>query len=698
VTRISNFVLAAAAAGTTIIALFFGLPALVHQANEAAFNWPLANLLPVYWPFALLIFFFVSAPAAVLPARLGRFWAAGAVIIAVYAWAHGSFQTYDFGSVDGLNFNPTVPLEHATIEIVIIIGMAILVSAFALRAPKAAAIIVLLPALGLLVETVPGVIATPAAPTIEASRIEDIASLSPHSNVVVVLLDAMQSDIFEDLVRSDVSLAEALDGFTLYADTLGAASTTYLTMPSLHAGVTYRGEAILPYFRTAVGQRSVMTKVAGSGYRGILVNEIQRICPEQIECISSLAALTGDKDSIIAEASTLMDSVLFRVAPLFLKAAIYNDGRWIIQPWTADPRIAHRVVEGNEFLKEVGGALNVSASTPQLRFFHLFSTHPPFVLDDKCSYVEHELDFNRTNVEQQVHCALRALAGLLSAMKVSGAYDQSHIIIMSDHGIGLESTRTTFSTGMAVLMGQANPTFAIKPAGATGPFQTAYDPVHIGDFGATLCDMIGSCVADAGISALSEVTTRSRIFNQYSWRHEYWLAETIPDLTQYRVIGPLGDSSSWFPGPLQDLPINDRIDFRSDGTGLQYLGVGWHRPEDWGTWSGSQSTSLFAQLPSLPDNVNLRIAATAFVRAEHPSLNVIVKINDRSVDTLMFDVETSSMEAVIPLDAAGLNASGGLLKVTFENRTAATPTELGISDDPRLLGIGLLWAEIEEGT
>lgn len=703
-TRTANIMMAGAAALSATITVFVGLPAIVYRANEATFYWPLANLLLAHWPLAVLAFMVLALPPCLLPVRLGKAWAIGTVVTAVYLWAHGVFQTHDFGSMDGLNFRPTVPPTDSLIEFVVILLLCILIAVFALRMPKAATALVLFPVLGGLAEAVPAIITTPPAPVSNESRIPDIAKLSKTSNVVVVLLDGMQSDVFEEVVRRTPALSSEMKGFTLYANTLGAAPSTFLSMPTVHSGETYDRSALRPYFQSAVGRHSVLTKIVASGSRGILVNPIQNICPDQVKCLTSRAAMTGDSQSISAEATVLTDSVLFRIAPLFLKDAVYtntvyNKSKWML--WAPDPRFVNVVAEGNAFLREVASATNAGASAPQLRFFHLFSTHPPFLSNEDCTYTGKELEFNRVHIERQVSCALGALSELFSAMKKAGVYDPSHIIIMSDHGIGLKKTGNGPSNSLSHTMALANPTFAVKPAGSTTPFQVDHKDVHIGDFGATLCDLLNSCIAEHGYSALSQPIFRSRLFNQYAMTQEIWFADAIPGLVQYRVVGPQENSGNWFPNAPEAISIGQQIDFTQKGNGGHYLSVGWHQLEPWGTWSGADTTSLLGYIfPDIPDHLYLRLSAIGFVLKEHPKLDVDVYVNNKFIQTLAFDPTNSKQEVTIPLDASTMStikSADGLIKISFRNKSIASPASLGISADTRPLGIGLKWIRLEEG-
>ena len=159
------------------------------------------------------------------------------------------------------------------------------------------------------------------------TRMPDAASFSNESNALIVLMDSMTSDVFEEVVESTPALRQAFDGFLFFPDTVGAAPTTYLSMPTIHSARTYRNGAILgQFFDDAVGSHSVLTKVAKAGYRAILVNPI-RVCPQEVQCFDLHSAMAGDSSSVRKEAMTVLDSVLFRVAPLGLKNSRLQRGR-----------------------------------------------------------------------------------------------------------------------------------------------------------------------------------------------------------------------------------------------------------------------------------------------------------------------------------------------------------------------------------
>ena len=67
-------------------------------------------------------------------------------------------------------------------------------------------------------------------------------SVSPDVNVVVVLLDGLQSDIAAGVLEQHPEPRAAFDGFSFYPDTLAAAPTTFLGLPAIHSGEVYTGD------------------------------------------------------------------------------------------------------------------------------------------------------------------------------------------------------------------------------------------------------------------------------------------------------------------------------------------------------------------------------------------------------------------------------------------------------------------------
>ncbi|KKB12915.1 hypothetical protein VE25_05000 [Devosia geojensis] len=310
--RLSNVLLAAGAAGLFVSTFFVGLPSTVYGANESEFSAPFLNLIQVYWPWALTAAVLLVLPALFLPRRAAHAWAAVVAVLAIYTWAHGTFQTHSFGIVDGRGWSAEVPVWQWLLDLVVSLAAASVVLFIAWRAPRALAVLCMVIAGGAVAQAVPqfdGYDTDLAPPTMAR-----LSQFNSDSNSLIILLDTLQSDVFEQVVFNNPDLRDAFDGFLFFPDTVGAAPTTYLSLPTIHSGLTYDGDTRLQdFFHEAVGERSVLSVIADAGYKSDLVNVIFWTCPANVKCQSTRSALMGEEGEYRGQALRLLDAVLFRV-------------------------------------------------------------------------------------------------------------------------------------------------------------------------------------------------------------------------------------------------------------------------------------------------------------------------------------------------------------------------------------------------
>ncbi len=678
-----SIALAASAGLLATITVFIGVPSIIYEANPGEFSFPFLNIVASYAGWAAGFVALAIVPALLLPRAYGRIWAALVAVMAVYTWGHGVFQTHSFGAIDGQSWSVRVPTWQIATEALVIAVGAVLVFVAALRLQRMLAVFFLLLAAGLLLQSWPILRASEWRPVSDDVQMAEVADFSKQGNALVVLLDTMASDVFEEVVTQDPALARSLDGFILYPDTVGASPTTFLAMPTIHSGQVYRGGvSTSDFFKEAVGRRSIMSKISGAGYRSTLVNPIQNICPQGVECLTSDAAMRSKRSVVRSESIDILDAVLFRLAPLGLKTATYNEGEWVLRNWIEDERFINRAVTHNYFLQDLAAGMTVTSDRPTLKFLHLMNTHPPYVFGKGCGYVGRQLGSSRENFTIQVRCALSQFAGLLEALKARGIYDQTAIVLMADHGnYGVESTRTTIKGDRAKVVGAANPTFAIKPVGSKGAFRTAGGEIHIGDFGATLCDLLQVCSADLGISALKEPYGRTRVFNYYRWKNEFWRSSNIEGLITYEVNGPLGRKENW----VRDAPIRigETIDFTKKGTAQSYAWTGFSQPEDWGTWTNGTVASLVMNPDKrVPSDITFQVVT---FMSPGP-VRATVVIDEKTVGDIVLDNAKPGGEFTFKIPDEALE--DGSIKLDFLIADPKSPKELGLGNDSRKLGLG----------
>jgi hypothetical protein len=538
--------------------LFIHEPASVWAGNVAEFHFRFNSFLRVGVTAILVGLAAAFLILTALPAKPRRLVASGTAAVGLIWWAYGEFLVTGMTVLNGQGAPMSFDTGLGATELVLVAvaGAIAIVGILKLRRLAMVGLVVLNIALvATSAATVHAVRRKPLKAPL-ALRDESIFRFSPTSNVLVILLDSLQADIADAVFRTTPEVKQALEGFQYYRDTMSSAPTTFLSMPSIHSGAAYQtDESLLAYFTDAILRRSFISRFADAGYDTTLVNPIEGMCPDRVTTCISTAAIVRSREALWRiESLRLLDLSLFRVAPVWVKRHIYNDGRWllsgrVLRADAADPKPPNetfdddQVLEGIRLFEEVARRFSLNDGTPTFKFLHSFATHPPYVLDRQCAVGESSLD----SVTPQTRCALLGVVTLLNRLKQASIYDNATILILADHGMnaGFFNDPPGSHEEWVHLMGSAHPLFVLKRPGARGALREVSDQVYLPDVGATLCAASGACTTPLGIPAGQASAERPRRFYDYDWKHEYWKLRTIPNTTAYEVRGPLWRVESW---------------------------------------------------------------------------------------------------------------------------------------------------------
>ena len=130
--------------------------------------------------------------------------------------------------------------------------------------------------------------------------------------------------------------------------------------------------------------------------------------------------------------------------------------------------------------------------------------------------------------------------------------------------------------------------------------------------------------------------------------------------------------------------IGDTISFAATGNSKPFKVSGWSDAETRLSWTNGPVAVLALRIDPTPDPLTLRIKCGGFAKTpQGPPQPVEVFVNDQKIanwDAL----DLADHTAPIP---PAITAGGGLLTVTLKVPNAVSPRSLGLSDDPRLLGV-----------
>ncbi len=569
------FLAAALLAATALV----GVPVQIYRAAALDFASASRDVLLAVFASGLVLFALLAVAVTLLPAGLRR--GAGLLLVALagYAWTRSGFFPGPSVNLDGSAV--TADLSTGWAGLLVPVAAGALLAGLGARRPRDASVVLAVLVAGSLVPAL--VAAASTRGTKRPGAADAVASLQEWSrsgNVLVIVLDSLQSDVFEDALRAEPGLRVALDGFRHYRLASSSGPTTYLSLPTIHGGRLYEpGRSAVQFYREAVYEGSVLNRLAAAGHRTSYAVSIGD-CPKAVASCTGTAELARSRvEVVVGEASPLLDLGVYRVLPDALRVAVLRQGRGPVALLTGRASFERPVVEAAA-LQRLSSASTVTDSPPTGKMIHSMVTHLPAVLRPDCSTGERR--FDREAAGLQARCAFRRIVTLLGRLRTDGVYDVSSIAIVADHGYGFESTYAAESEDPKFrrMVGAFNPTVLVKPARAHGPLTTSDAPIELADVTRALCGE-GGCSPDEGLRGLDAIDAgRARTAFWYTWNHAYWNRPGIPGLARYAIRGDLPRVGSWSREGEPYEP-GTPIEFRRGGNVGSYAGFGWgHREQD----------------------------------------------------------------------------------------------------------------------
>ncbi len=301
---------------------------------------------------------------------------------------------------------------------------------------------------------------------------DDLMSFSKDGkNIVVLFLDMFSGGYVQDIFKERPDLKEVYDGFTWYPNTLSISYVTSSSVPSMLAGWDYAPDAI-----NSFNEGRPLSDVIGDSYL-VLPALLEKhnyktsyLDPEycytyrgDIEKLESHGITAGfNKDYIgywknknrfheddninkggqkLFELKLLAMISLFKASPAVVKPVVYNGGDWLVVNSTEKTNSAYRSkMEYWSFFDSLSEISNTESEKNTFKFLHTSLTHDPFSLSGDGELVKGYPDpeagdnFHGKNAYLSAKGALVALERWISWFKENEIYDNSKIIIVTDHG------------------------------------------------------------------------------------------------------------------------------------------------------------------------------------------------------------------------------------------------------------------------
>ncbi len=633
---------------------------------------------------AVLTLFGLTLPGRAFSGYVGFLFALGVLLWLQRSFLSGGYGVFDGRGIDWAGFSAIAHLDVAIWLAALAAGVVLSRHLMAI-APFTSWLLLALQAVLMIFLGVSaaGPLLKRAAPPVQIPS--ELLEYSSRRNVVHILLDSFQTDVFQELVEEQ-QLADELEGFVLFQENVAVAPYTSFSIPAIFSGRPFQGNQ-LPgdYYKEAI-EKGFQSRLHEAGYTVNLVPTESMEAGKYshyYEVPTVYAA--GAADLRIANAARLFDVALFRQSPHFLRRIIYNENRWLIAPAFSGPENVATYQE-KLFFRDYVENIRLTNSKPAYHFLHLLPPHPPYVTRADGSHAGEVLASTRENYKNEARAILKIFLDLLSRLKQLGVYDSSLILLQGDHGsqVGLFFNGERIETclpRMAALL-------TVKLPSSSGPLRVSRAPTSLLDVAPTVLKAAGLDGEATGSSVfeIDPATPRSRPFFIFENRPEG------PEITRYSINGFVSEGVECLEEDRVQR-TEERYLYRYGTTiecGLMgnadpYLGSGWSAPMSKGCWNSGPQAELIFHLEPVQSELLLKARLFPHIRpGAVPQQRVLVSANGTRLDEwIATRARTSTLATPIPKEIS----SSPQLTVKFDFPDATAPTAVEGGGDRRALAV-----------
>jgi hypothetical protein len=552
-----------------IFNIFVFGPSTIYQGNIDEFTISLPAALRFFLGPGLILFALLSLIGLLLPRKAHRLYVSVLLVLGLLVWLQGNFLVWKYGLLNGQSFDWSKNAWRGWVDGTLWAGLLALACLYYRRIYRIAvpASFILTAVLGasLLLTSLqkPETWTTAEKSSLPTIPPEEIFEYSSGQNVIQFVLDGFQSDIFEEIVAEEPDFySKSLEGFTFFKEATGSFPTTYMAVPAFLSGRVYKNDIPMGRFLNRVNRgQNIFNALYNQGFETDLVCEGRFVKGARYSHHYPIAVPYGGtkQQNIKSNSALMLDLVLFRHAPHFLKKFIYNDNLWLIQRLLTPTNYSLnlRYFSHQAFLRDMIEHLSIKRNRPVYKYVHLMTTHYPIVVNKDCQYAR-DIPATRENVKIQGKCGLNDFIKFLDALRSKGLYDSSLIILQSDHGIGQEIKMVNLDEPWAEadsikhrplpqIAGSALPLLAIKPPQSTGNLKISRAQVELTDLPATIDHLLRLDAEFAGRSVfdVDPNEVRERRFYFHEWQNKNWQSNYFSSLDEFVINGSAFDRNSW---------------------------------------------------------------------------------------------------------------------------------------------------------
>ena len=321
---------------------------------------------------------------------------------------------------------------------------------------------------------------------------------STDQNLFVLLLDAVDGVMFDDVLNSNDEYKEVFEDFTFFKDTTSTYVYTRDSIPYILSGVWNKNEKEFDdYYNYALDNSNLLKNLEENDYNINLYEDELKWKSYKSKKVSNLMQL----DRQINEAEYIKQQnryILFKYLPFPLKKYTEIEKLNFKKGKVSDDVEFFNWSNKESYMKFKKQKIE-KTDEKVFKFIHLFGAHVPFTTDKDLKYKK-----NATYYDGLEGC-VTIVKAFLDELKANDVYDNSAIIILSDHGYALGNGPE----------GRQNPILFIKGVDEHHELEKSKLPISYTDLDSAYTDLMDGKKSDELFSDVEEDRERTIILYEY---------------------------------------------------------------------------------------------------------------------------------------------------------------------------------------
>lgn len=515
-------------------------------------------------------------------------------------------------------------------------------------------------------------------------------AIGSQENIIIFLVDTLQSSSMEEYLISDAYTEGFLDDFTFFDNAVSGGASTRVALPLLMTGVEYDPMQTMEAYTQEIWEEADLYRdLHESGY-DVRFYTTARYLSKLPDGVADNYMVTGD--SWIYDypvfGTQLYKLVNFYLMPQFLKPYFWMAENTMLS--TISSAEGGYVCDDVQFYQDFKAAKGLGTDYDKsFRLYHLEGVHKPYLMNENAERVE-EGESHIT--EQQIlQGNMKILSEYLEEMKRKGVYESSTIIILGDHGRHEDGNI------------EANPAILMKRPDEKHELTHNSAPVHFRNLYASIAETFMEDYSAYGPS-MYDISEESDVERLHTIHRSIWsrlaLDESVDGALDYRrfIIRGGADSGNYqLFNPYEvnriEYQMGKVIDFTSDNEYAGQISYRLYREKDTAIASNELSLCfvLDQDIKDAKDGIELHFT---YADLYNDSQKIRIYANGNKVESIVCTKEGIGEDMSVSIPKNMIEDKELVIRMVFPN--AVTPNQLNRDNsDMRVLSVAFdfMWLQ-----